>query len=49
MHVIEGDAAAMDFGLSGAEIKALAREATLIHHCAQVTYLGVDSQDGGCT
>jgi thioester reductase-like protein len=42
VHVIEGDAAAIDFGLSGPEIKALSREATLIHHCAQVTYLGVD-------
>jgi len=42
VHVIEGDAAAIDLGLSGAERKALAREATLIHHCAQVTYLGVD-------
>jgi thioester reductase-like protein len=42
VHILEGDAAAIDFGLSGAERKALARDATLIHHCAQVTYLGVD-------
>ena len=39
---IEGDAAAIDLGLSGAEFKSLAREVTRIHHCAQVTYLGVD-------
>jgi thioester reductase-like protein len=42
VRVLEGDAAAIDCGLSGAERKALTREATLIHHCAQVTYLGVD-------
>ena len=42
VRVLEGDAAAIDLGLSGAERRALAREATLIHHCAQVTYLGVD-------
>jgi thioester reductase-like protein len=42
VHVVEGDAAAIDLGLAGAEFKSLAREATRIHHCAQVTYLGVD-------
>ena len=42
VHVVEGDAAAIDLGLSGAEFKSLAREVTRIHHCAQVTYLGVD-------
>jgi thioester reductase-like protein len=42
VHVVEGDAAAIDFGLSGGEHKVLAREVTRIHHCAQVTYLGVD-------
>ncbi len=41
---LEGDAAALDLGLSGPEWKALAREATLIHHCAEVTYLGVDAR-----
>ncbi len=40
--ILEGDAAAMDLGLSGAEFKALAKEIDRIHHCAQVTYLGVD-------
>ena len=44
VHVLEGDAAAIDLGLSGAEHKALARDATLIHHCAEVTYLGVDRE-----
>jgi thioester reductase-like protein len=42
VHIVEGDAAAIDFGLSGGEHKVLAREVTRIHHCAQVTYLGVD-------
>jgi thioester reductase-like protein len=42
VDIIEGDAAAIDLGLSGAEFKALAREVTRIHHCAQVSYLGVD-------
>jgi len=42
VHVIEGDAAAIDHGLSGAELRSLARRVTRIHHCAQVTYLGVD-------
>jgi thioester reductase-like protein len=42
VNLVEGDAAAIDFGLSGAEFKALAREVTHIHHCAEVTHLGVD-------
>jgi thioester reductase-like protein len=42
VELVEGDAAAIDLGLSGAEFKALARKVTRIHHCAQVTYLGVD-------
>jgi thioester reductase-like protein len=42
VRFVEGDAAAIDFGLSGAEFKSLAREVTRIHHCAQVTYLSVD-------
>jgi thioester reductase-like protein len=37
-----GDAAAIDFGLSGAEYKSLTREVTRIHHCAQVTHSAVD-------
>lgn len=40
--LVEGDAAAIDLGLSGQEFKTIAREVTRIHHCAQVTYLGVD-------
>lgn len=39
---IEGDAAAMDLGLSGKEYRALAAEVDRIHHVAQVTYAGVD-------
>ncbi len=42
VDVVEGSAAAIDFGLSGAEFKALAGEVTRVHHCAQVTSLGVD-------
>jgi thioester reductase-like protein len=40
--MIEGDAAAMDLGLSGVEFRALSAEIDRIHHAAQVTYLGVD-------
>jgi thioester reductase-like protein len=42
VQIVEGDAAAIDLGLSGAEFKSIAREVTRIHHCGQVTYLGVD-------
>ena len=42
LRFLEGDAASIDLGLSGTEWKTLAREVTRIHHCAQVTYLGVD-------
>ncbi len=44
VQLIEGDAAAMDFGLSGAELKALAPEIDIIHHMAQVSYLGADKK-----
>jgi thioester reductase-like protein len=40
--LIEGDTAAMDLGLSGPEFNALAAEVDIVHHCAAVTYLGVD-------
>jgi thioester reductase-like protein len=42
LSFLEGDAAAIDLGLSGAEWRTLTRTVTRIHHCAQVTYLGVD-------
>jgi thioester reductase-like protein len=42
--MIEGDAAAMDLGLSGVEFRALSGEIDRIHHAAQVTYLGVDQR-----
>ncbi len=42
--MIEGDAAAMDLGLSGAEFRSLSREIDRIHHAAHVTYLGVDQR-----
>jgi len=42
VHVIEGDAAAIDMGLSGLEYGSLAREVTRVHHCVQVTNPGAD-------
>src|SRR5260221_1463927 len=42
VNLIDGDAASMDLGLSGAEFKQLAREIDRIHHCAEVSYLAVD-------
>jgi thioester reductase-like protein len=41
VEMLEGDAAAMDFGLSGKEYKELAARVTRIHHLAQVTYPAV--------
>ena len=40
--ILEGDCAAMDLGLSGAEFNRLAAEVNVVHHCAAITYLGVD-------
>jgi thioester reductase-like protein len=42
VELVEGDPAALDFGLSGAEYQALAQEVTRIHHCAQVTHPATD-------
>jgi thioester reductase-like protein len=39
--IIEGDAAAMDLGLSGAEYRTLGAEVDRVHHLAQVTFEGV--------
>jgi thioester reductase-like protein len=39
-----GDAASMDLGLSGAEFMELAASVDVIHHCAAITYLGVDEE-----
>ncbi|MBX3249606.1 MAG: SDR family oxidoreductase [Myxococcales bacterium] len=44
LHLLEGDVAAIDLGLSGPEVSALAREITHIHHCAAVTYLGASRE-----
>lgn len=44
VNLIDGDAAAMDLGLSGEEFRKLAHEVDRIHHVAQVTYLGVDAK-----
>lgn len=42
VRILEGDAAAMDLGLSGREFAQLAREVDVIHHCAAMTYFGVE-------
>jgi thioester reductase-like protein len=42
VNIIEGDAAWMDLGLSGAEFRSLTKEVDVIHHCARVSYLGAD-------
>ncbi len=42
VRLVEGDAAAMDLGLSGVEFAQLASEVDRIHHVASVSYLGVD-------
>jgi thioester reductase-like protein len=42
IQLVEGDAAAMDLGLSGAEFRQLASEVDRIHHAASVSYLGVE-------
>ncbi len=42
VNLIDGDAASMDLGLSGAEFRSLAREIDVIHHAAQVSYMGVE-------
>jgi thioester reductase-like protein len=44
VNLIDGDASAMDLGLSGEEFRALGREVDRIHHVAQVSYLGVDTK-----
>ena len=44
VNLIDGDAAAMDLGLSGDEFRSLAHEVDRIHHVAQVSYLGVDAK-----
>lgn len=40
--LLEGDVAAMDLGLSGAEIRQLAREVDRIHHVAHASTIGLD-------
>lgn len=44
VELLEGDAAAIDLGLSGKEIMRLADRVRVIHHCAAVTYLGIDDR-----
>ena len=40
--LLEGDAAGIDLGLSGAELRQLGREVDRVHHVAHASYLGVD-------
>jgi thioester reductase-like protein len=42
VRVIEGEAAAIDFGLAGEELKFLWGEVTRIHHCAGILHARVD-------
>ncbi len=42
LTIIDGDAAAMDLGLSGSEYRDVARRVDRIHHVAQVTYAAAD-------
>ncbi len=42
VNLIEGDVAAMDLGLSGRELRALAAEIDVIHHAAHVSHVGAD-------
>lgn len=44
VELLEGDSSHMDLGLSGAEFNRLKAQVDVIHHCAAVTYLGVDRQ-----
>jgi thioester reductase-like protein len=44
VKLIEGDVASMDLGLSGKELRELWGEVDRIHHCAQVSFLGVDRE-----
>ena len=44
VKVLVGDAASLDLGLSGDEVKELADEVDIIHHCVAATYLGVDRE-----
>lgn len=44
IEVLEGDAAALDLGLSGAEYRSVADRVTRVHHMASVSFVGVDRQ-----
>jgi thioester reductase-like protein len=42
VRILEGDSSHMDLGLSGQEFTQLTQQVHVIHHCAAVTYLGVE-------
>ncbi len=45
LTLLDGDAAHLDLGLSGREVRALAGEIDRFHHVAQVRYLGADPRE----
>jgi len=49
VELLEGDAAALDMGLSGREYRAIGREIDRIHHVAHVSYAGVDRETAKLT
>ena len=44
VELLEGDAAAIDMGLSGREFRQLASDVTRIHSIAHISYLGADEK-----
>lgn len=42
--LLEGDAAAIDLGLSGKELASLTPKIDVIHHLAQISYMGADEK-----
>jgi thioester reductase-like protein len=42
--LLEGDVTAMDMGLTGKEFVSLARDVTVIHHCAAASSIGVTKE-----
>ena len=44
VHLLDGDAASLDMGLSGAEYRDLTRRITHVHHMAKVSYTGIDRE-----
>lgn len=45
LTLLDGDAAHLDLGLSGREVRELAERVDRFHHAAQVSYLGADPKE----